>query len=201
MARMSTKVDWSAAGRKAWATRLRNLAAQGQTAAPAAKRERQPFTKAQRSKAALKAWVTMRAHYALAHPIVAVTCPNTLRQARRILESMREFGFDGGGYWHATVGAEGFDEGWTPRVAGDPIFHTIGQVAGVFADRDDVIEAAAALVEGRRPNLPPRMEPLPAAIKTVAEALAGNKRTVMSDGVSVEIEGPMLPPNWDEVTR
>lgn len=151
--------------------------------------------------AAVKAWATMRARYALAHPIVVVTCPNTLRQARRILESLREFGFDGGGYWQVAAGAEGFETGWTPRIAGDPIYHTIGQVAGVFADREEVIEAAAALVEGRRANLPPRMEPLQAAIKTVAEALAENKRTVISDGLSVEIEGPMLPPNWDETAN
>jgi hypothetical protein len=195
------KVDWSAAGRKAWATRLRNLAANGQQATPKAKRERKALTRAQRSQAALKAWVTMRARYAMAHPILVVTCPNTLRQVRRILESMREFGFDPGGHWQVCVGAEGLDEGWTPRVAGDPIFNTIGQVAGVFADRDDVIEAAAALVEGRRPNLPPRMEPLPAAIKTVAEALAQDQyKVTCDDGVSVEIKGPMLPPNFDEVS-
>lgn len=132
-------------------------------------------------------------------PPVTADDPSVSQQVRRILASMQEFRFDGGGAWHSLT-AHGFEEGWTPRVAGDPIYHTIGQVAGVEASRAETIEGIAALLDGRRPNLPPRLTVLPAAVKLVAEALAAGARLVVGEFGSVRIEGPMLPENWDSVS-
>lgn len=131
-------------------------------------------------------------------PALCIDDPTVHRQVRRILDSMREFGFDQGGHWQSGGGAT-LESGWTPRVGGDPIFHTIGDVAGVDCTRADMIEAIAALADGRHPNLPPRMAGLPEAIKLVAEALAAERRIVRTETGSVRIEGPMLPANWDSV--
>lgn len=129
-------------------------------------------------------------------PALCIDDPTVHRQVRRMLESMREFGFDPGGAWHVRTG-DGFESGWTPRVAGDPIFHTIGEVAGVDCTRSEMAEALAAVADGRHPNLPPRMRALPQAIQQVAEALAAGRRIVATEYGSIRIQGPMLPTNWD----
>lgn len=119
------------------------------------------------------------------------------RQVRRILESMREFGFDPGGEWHVPSGLSGLESGWTPRVAGDPINTTIQEVAGCYATRAQVIEAADAILAERPAQLEPRHRPLVGAVVTVATALADGASAVRTDTGTVRIQGPMLPPNWD----
>lgn len=131
-------------------------------------------------------------------PALCIDDPTVHRQVRRMLDSMREFGFDQGGHWQSGGGSN-LESGWTPRVAGDPIFHTIGDVAGVDCTRAEMTEALAAVADGRHPNLPPRMQALPQAIKLVAEALADERRIVATEFGSVRIQGPMLPANWDVV--
>lgn len=130
-------------------------------------------------------------------PALVISDPAVLRQVRRMLDSMREFGFDS--YWKADDNRYGMvGTGHQVRVAGDPIFHTIGQVSGEFMTRAETIEALAAVVEGRRPNLTPRMQKVPAAIQLVAEALvAGRGRVELLEGGTVGIDGPILPPDWD----
>ncbi len=133
-------------------------------------------------------------------PALVISGQAVLRQVRRMLESMQEFGFEPGGYWWASVGRDEFESGFVPRHGGDPIYHTIGQVAGEFMTRAETIEALVAVVDGRRPNLPPRMQKVPAAIQLVAEALAAGRGVVETDGVSVRVEGPTLPADWDQVS-
>ena len=131
-------------------------------------------------------------------PIVVLDDTAGVRQARRILASLDEFGFEPGGAWRRATGLDDFESGYQPRHGGDPIFHTIGRVAGVACSRADLMEAVEAVVEGRRPNLPPRMQTLPSAVVRVATALAEGKRVVKTvDGLTERIEGPMLPSNWD----
>jgi hypothetical protein len=132
-------------------------------------------------------------------PIVIIEDAAAHRQARRILASMREFGFEQGGYWKdvRTMTESSMEDGYTYRVAGDPIFHTIGEVAQVQCSRAETIEAIAAVVDGRRADLPPRMWTLPDAVKVVAEALAADKRVVRTETGTLRIKGPVLPPDWD----
>lgn len=131
-------------------------------------------------------------------PVVIIEDESVRRQVRRVLESMREFTFDRGGHWQSWDGGE-LKSGYTPRVGGDPIFNTITELARVEATRAQVEEAIAAVAEGRSAKLPPRMATLPEAVKRVAEALKDGRRIVRDeDGLSVRIEGPMLPPDWDQ---
>ena len=130
-------------------------------------------------------------------PVPTHIAPDVRRQIRRILESMREFGFEPGGYWCVPQGREQLEDGWTPRHGGDPINTTIQEVAGVYATRADVIEAADAILADRQPQLAPRHLALVGAVVTVASALAGGKRVVSNEGGTIRIQGPTLPPNWD----
>jgi len=193
-------VDWAAAGRKAWATRLRNLAAGGAGKSGPARRVRTVNVHVTgRTAAALKAWATRRENSATPMPTIVVDDPQVHRQVRRILDSMQAFGFDS--FWQSHDERHGCETGHSHRVAGDPIYHTIGQVAGVEASRAETIEAITAVAEGRRPNLPPRMALLPSAVASVAAAIAAGRRMVSTELGAVRIEGPMLPPNWDEVMQ
>lgn len=128
-------------------------------------------------------------------PAVVIEDPDALRQAQRILASMREFGFSS--YWQSHQERYGCETGHTHCVAGDPIYHTIGEVAGVEASRAETIEAIEAVVAGRDAELPPRMSGLTAAVKIVAEALAAGKQFAHGEFGRVKIEGPNLPPDWD----
>jgi hypothetical protein len=185
-------VDWRAAGLKAAETRRRNLAARG----AAIERRIRSRAAVDWRAAGLKAAETRRRNLAALWPALESLTPAALRQVRRMLDSMREFGFDS--YWQSHNERYGLETGHTHRVAGDPIYHTLGQVAGVEATRAETIEALTAVVEHRRPNLPPRMVSLQTAIALVAVALVeGRRRVFVPDAGSVRIEGPILPPNWD----
>lgn len=109
------------------------------------------------------------------------------RQAERILMNLRAFQFEQGGYWQAAVRSGEFETGWTPRVAGSPIFDTIGQVAGVYASRAEVEEAAAAVVDRRMPALRRGLLELVPAIEAIAAALAaGSGRVACLGGAGTE---------------
>lgn len=120
------------------------------------------------------------------------------RQVRRLRDSMQEFRFVPGRQWKV-LRSDGYDEGYTPRRGGDPVFHTITQAAGVYATRQQVEEALAAMADGRQPALPPRLAPLLPAVSAIAEALAQGKRRVKYEDITYDIGGPLLPPNWDSI--
>lgn len=131
----------------------------------------------------------------LPHTVAAAPAlhPPVLNEVRRMLASMHEFPFDS--YWQSHQERYGCETGHTHRVAGDPIYDTLAQVAGVVASRAEIEEALAAVAEHRRPQLPPRMARLPGAVVTVAQALAAGRRRVRDEeGLVVTIEGPWLPP-------
>ncbi len=128
-------------------------------------------------------------------PVVVVEDPAALRQVRRMRDSMKEFGFDS--FWQSHQERHGCETGHQVRVPGDPIHHTIGEAAGVECTRAETVAALEALADGRRPDLPPRLQALSLAAKLVAEALAAGRRAVRLETGLVRIEGPWLPPNWD----
>jgi hypothetical protein len=181
------RVDWRAAGLKAAETRRRNLGAVAPP--PAAPRQ---VTSGGRTAAALKAWATRRQLVGQASPVVRIDDPAVRRQLRRMLASMREFPFDS--YWVSHGERHGCETGHTKRVAGDPIFHTIGEVAGEWATRAETDEAIAAVLDGRRPRVRPGLQVLAQAAVWTAQAIAAAQFAVESPITGrVRIRGPLLP--------
>lgn len=136
--------------------------------------------------------VARAAKLAAPRPVFVALAPGVRRQAVRILEALRAFTFEPGGAWQAQ-GLDGrIEEGWSPRVAGAPIYDTIGQASGVLASRAQVEEAVASVVDRRQAALPPRMAALVPAIEAIAVALAAGRSFVETETGRERIAG--LPP-------